>query len=176
VHLHHCTACAAYNATNATGGFNTFTGYFSVPSTTPSQDPDVLYLFPGLQNIDWIPIVDPEPTAAFDIIQPVLQYPGDGGSYYSVKSWWVTLDIGAMASDEVQLNPGDNIFGNMTRTGPLEWFIDSVDSKTGTHTSITAKGLGARLKSQPWAYGTFSYKSVLVACASCGSLQCSIFL
>jgi hypothetical protein len=38
----------------------------------------VLYLFTGLQNVDWIPIVDPTPEA-FDIIQPVLQYPADSG-------------------------------------------------------------------------------------------------
>ena len=35
----------------------------------------------------WIPKVDPHPSQAFDIIQPVLQYPGDNGDYWSVKSW-----------------------------------------------------------------------------------------
>lgn len=33
--------------------------------------------------------MDPEPSQAFDIIQPVLQYPGDSGNYWSVKSWCV---------------------------------------------------------------------------------------
>lgn len=55
--------------------------------SSPASTPDILYIFTGLQNIDWIPKVDPEPSAAFDIIQPVLQYPGDGGDYWSVKSW-----------------------------------------------------------------------------------------
>lgn len=35
-----------------------------------------------------IPIHDPE-VPVFDIIQPVLQYPADGGYYWSVKSWSV---------------------------------------------------------------------------------------
>lgn len=30
---------------------------------------------------------------------------------------WVTLDIGAQASIELRVKPGDVIFGNMTRVG-----------------------------------------------------------
>jgi hypothetical protein len=44
-----------------------------------------------LQNIDWIPKVDPEPSddVDFDIIQPVLQYPGTSISStgWELKSW-----------------------------------------------------------------------------------------
>lgn len=47
--------------------------------------------------------MDPEPSGAFDIIQPVLQYPGDEGNYWSVKSWYVTLKSGALASDEIKV-------------------------------------------------------------------------
>ena len=43
----------------------------SVPNA-PQNDPEVLYIFTGLQNVDWIPIVDPEPPV-FDIIQVVKQ-------------------------------------------------------------------------------------------------------
>lgn len=80
-----------------------------------------LFIFTGLQNVDWvstrewplcsvnlcdervsgsfqlssrsvvqIPIHDPE-VPVFDIIQPVLQYPADGGDWYSVKSWSVSF-------------------------------------------------------------------------------------
>jgi hypothetical protein len=71
-------------------GIGSFVGNFSVPQN-PISDPSVclflliilihfkvLYLFTGLQNVDWIPIVDPTPEV-FDIIQPVLQYPADSG-------------------------------------------------------------------------------------------------
>lgn len=153
---------ANVTAPNMAAGFDAFTGLFSTPSL-PSSQPDVLYLFPGLQNIDWIPIVDPLPTGDFDIIQPVIQFPGDQGNYWSVKSWWVTLDVGAMASNEVQLLPGDKVFGNMTKTGTDAWFINSVNTRTSQATSIIASGIGSRLKSQPWAYGAFQ----LTTCMHC---------
>lgn len=104
------------------------------------------------QNIDWIPKVDPEPSQPFDIIQPVLQYPGDFGNYWSVKSWYVTLNSGATASNEVQVQPGDTIFGNMTRVGPQSWFIGSTSVATGKSTTTTATH--PRLASQPWSYTT----------------------
>jgi hypothetical protein len=50
--------------------YNTFLGNFSVPDA-PAEAPQVLYLFTGLQNINWIPKVMPEPSTPFDIIQPV---------------------------------------------------------------------------------------------------------
>jgi len=118
----------------------------------PAIVPDILYLFTGLQNIDWIPVVDPDPTQDFDIIQPVLQYPGDNGNYWSVKSWYVTLDVGTVASNEVQMNVGDVIFGNMTRTGTAEWYIGSVNTNSGESTEVTVNH--PRLASQPWAYNT----------------------
>jgi hypothetical protein len=63
-----------------------------------------LYFFPGLQNIDWIPKVDPEPLTAFDIIQPVLQYPGTLPGLWDLKSWYVTINSGALTSKAVQVN------------------------------------------------------------------------
>lgn len=117
----------------------------------------------GLQNINWIPKVDPEPTTDFDIIQPVLQYPGDFGAYWSVKSWYVTLNDGALASAEVEVSAGDNIFGNMTRTGPSSWDIISVSSSTLKSTTQTAKN--SRLVDQPWAYNTLE----CYGCSGCST-------
>ena len=132
--------------------FDVFTGYFSVPDV-PAAVPQVLYLFTGLQNIDWIPKVDPEPSADFDIIQPVLQYPaGDGQSGWAVRSWYVTLKAGALASDPIAAQPGDVIFGNMTRTGPESWAVVSTSSQTGATTTQSATN--KRLVQQPWAYTT----------------------
>ncbi len=139
------------------------TNLFNTPDNLPVNTPDVLYLFPGLQNIDWIPKVDPLPTGAFDIIQPVLQYPGDGGNYWSVKSWYVTLNAGYLVSDEIQLNPGDSIFGNQTRLDDTTWFIGSTQQSTGQSTTITAQA--AWLSSQPWAYNTLE----CYGCLDCGS-------
>jgi hypothetical protein len=132
--------------------FTSALGYFSIPDA-PQNPPDILYLFPGLQNIDWIPKVDPIPNA-FDIIQPVLQYPGDNGNYWSVKSWYVTLDAGYMVSDEIQVNSGDAIWGNMTFVGPNTWYIGSTVNSTQQTTAITITSQDNRLSSQPWMYNT----------------------
>ena len=53
----------------------------------------------GVYLRSWIPKVDPEPSQDFDIIQPVLQYPGDSGNYWSVRSWCVfsTADVSSAA-------------------------------------------------------------------------------
>jgi hypothetical protein len=79
-----------YAATNITDTFDAMTNLMSVPDV-PKQLPQILYLFPGLQNIDWIPKVDPEPSVfnPFDIIQPVLQYPGAAEGQWGVRSWYV---------------------------------------------------------------------------------------
>ena len=35
----------------------------------------------------------------------------------------VTLDDGAIQSEEVAMTVGDNVFGNMTQTGPTAWYV-----------------------------------------------------
>lgn len=96
----------------------------------PADDPTALFIFTGLQDDDWIPLLS-QPPANFDIIQPVLQYPAQSGQGWSARSWFVTLDIGAVASDEIAFRQGDVVFGNMTKTGPSQYFIDSVNTRTG---------------------------------------------
>jgi len=141
----------AFTSWNYTGGptIDAFIGNFSVP-VAPRNPPEVLYLFTGLQNVDWIPIIDPEPPV-FDIIQPVLQYPGDNGNYWSVKSWYVTLDQGVVVSAEIRVAVGDQVFGNMTMTGSDTWYIAGVNAQ-GQVSSIDVTR--ARLAKQPWAYNT----------------------
>jgi len=149
----------AYTSFQNPTSFTTFLGYFSVPDE-PQQEPQVLYVFTGLQNVDWIPIVDPPPSE-FDIIQPVLQYPGDYGNYWSVRSWYVTLSHGVQVSDEIQVATGDNVFGNMTSLGGNSWYIaGTVGSKT---TDITVTH--SVLASQPWAYTTIE----CYGCSGCGT-------
>jgi len=152
-------AYTTYQTSNQSG-FDTFLGYFSVPTTNPTYYPQVLYIFTGLQNVDWIPIVDPEPSV-FDIIQPVLQYPADSGNGWSVKSWYVTLNSGVLYSDEILTPNGDNIYGNMTRVAPSTWYIGGTSSKTGQTSAITVNK--PRLATQPWAYNTLE----CYGCRSC---------
>merc|ERR1711916_88373 len=92
------------------GDIASFLGSFSVPNA-PKRDPEVLYIFTGLQDDDWVPLLGPAPSD-FDIIQPVLQYPAEGGNYWSVRSWYVTLTGGSLVSDEIPLSVGGTVFGN----------------------------------------------------------------
>lgn len=142
------TSYAAFEG-DETYGFDTMTNYFSVPDI-PAKTPQILYLFPGLQNVDWIPVVDPD-VAGFDIIQPVLQFPGDRGDYWSIKSWYVTVDGGYLASKEIKVSPGDKVFGNMTMLGTDEWYIGTT-SASGETTEVTVTR--ERLNIQPWSYIT----------------------
>ncbi len=153
-----------YTAFNISGAFDTFLGDFSVPDA-PANYPDILYIFTGLQNIDWIPLVDPanETTNNFDIIQPVLQYPADSGSGYSVKSWYVTLNDGAIYSPELPVNSGDVIFGNMTRFNETTWFVGSTSVAQQQTTSIVVNR--PRLWPQQWAYLTLE----CYGCSGCGT-------
>jgi len=114
----------------------------------------VLYIFPGLQNIDWIPVVDPDPTGAFDIIQPVLQYgktPAGGGAFWGLASWYVTSGGVAVYSTVIPVSAGGWIWGNMTQAGPSTWFIGG--DYNGQSANITVNK-PTTLKSVPNAYCT----------------------
>lgn len=152
------------SALGLSGGFDAFTSTMSVPDT-PKEMPQQLFLFPGLQNYDWIPKVDPLPTSStpFDIIQPVLQYPGPLSSWnkWALKSWYVTINAGALYSEAISgIEPGDTVLCNMTRTGDQTWRISgALASNPGKATVQEANN--ARLKLQPWAY------SAVAECYGC---------
>jgi hypothetical protein len=142
----------AYTSWEYSAGIDVFTGYFSVPNN-PKQVPEVLYIFTGLQNLNWIPLIDPSSSSMgqnFDIIQPVLQYPGDSGNYWSVKNWYVTVVGDVLVSSEIRTVAGDNIFGNMTRTGAESYYIAGTSQKSGKTSSLSVTR--SRLSIQPWAY------------------------
>eukprot|EP00041_Stephanoeca_diplocostata_P035324 m.1241462 g.1241462 ORF g.1241462 m.1241462 type:complete len:318 (+) comp24679_c1_seq1:94-1047(+) len=159
-----------YTAINTTDSFETFTGLMSVPDL-PKEEPQILYLFPGLQNIDWIPKVDKEPTLdnPFDIIQPVLQFPGETRNDWGVRSWYVTVHAGALMSELVSVQPGDAILCNMTHLGGVKWFIGSTVQSTGKQTNqlvdSSDRGASERLAKQPWAYNTVE----CYGCRGCGT-------
>lgn len=136
----------------------------SVPDV-PKNRPQMLYFFPGLQNVDWIPKVDPEPTSKhpFDIIQPVLQYPGTGlfGKKWALKSWYVTVNAGALYSTPITVEEGDSILCNMTRTGPTSFEVVGTLASEPTKATKQSCDNKARLDVQPWAY------SAVTECYGC---------
>jgi len=153
---------AAYNNANNVS-FDAFLGNFNVPQQPSNWDGSaLLYMFTGLQNDNWVPIPsEPDTPPGFDIIQPVLQYgggPDGGGAYWSLASWYVTVDENVFYSNPMQVNAGDNIFGNMTRLNETAWFIGSLDTTSGQSTDVTVDD--PRLNTQPWAYCTLEVYSV----------------
>ena len=142
------------------GSFDQFTSVMSVPDH-PKRRADVLYFFPGLQNVDWIPLVDPEP-ATFDIIQPVLQYPSSAwGGGWGLRSWYVTLRAGAMYSRMISdIEPGDAIMCNMSRTGTQSWRVSGA-LKSDASRATVQEATSERLQMQPWAY------SAVAECYGC---------
>lgn len=60
----------------STGGYSSFLGTFTVPSgALPPVAPQELYLFTGLQNIDWIPKVGWAYTLRlFNLLSLVILY------------------------------------------------------------------------------------------------------
>lgn len=141
-------------------GFSQFLGTFSVPDAPAEYNGQTLFMFTGLQNSNWVPGPDsPTPPADFEIIQPVLQFgpsAGGGGGYWTLASWYVTVDAGFLISPMIQVSAGQEIFGNMTQTGPTQWFIGS-QVVGGQQVTLTANR--QRLKYNPWAYVTLEVYS-----------------
>lgn len=71
------------------------------------------------------------------MISPNNTLKKEGGDYWSVKSWYVTLDSGVLSSNEVRLDVGGTVFGNMTRLSSTTWYIGSTNTATGQTTYIT---------------------------------------
>jgi len=148
-----------YTKMDAGDSVSAFLGNWKVP-TTPQRNGQILYTFTGLQNIDWVP-PEKHPDEPFDIIQPVMQYgrtPAGGGNYWGVASWYVTIKAGALYTKVIAAEPGDIIFGNMTKTGSETWFINSVDLRTKEDAPLTVSK--SILKTQPWAYVTLEVYDV----------------
>jgi len=154
---------SAYNNEN-NKTFSSFIGNFNVPQAPSNWDgAGVLFMFTGLQNDNWIPTPNSpsNPPPGFDIIQPVLQYGAAAngqGNYWSLASWYVTLDENVFYSNSENVNVGDNIFGNMTMVNATSWYIGSYDVTSDKTVEITIND--PRLYTQPWAYCTLEVYTI----------------
>ena len=119
--------------------FDAFTNYMSVPEV-PKARPQVLYLFPGLQNIDWIPKGSRAKIFRHHSTRLAIprRLPTSG---WTLKSWYVTVNAGALFSTAINnIKPGDSIFCNMTRTGDDSWVvIGTVKKHWGKHNADMPK-------------------------------------
>jgi len=116
-------------------------GSWSVPSGPPSNNGQLLYMFPSFQGAGYI-------------IQPVLQWgqsPIGGGAYWAYASWAVFGQTALYATQLKGANPGDQMSGQLALTfndsyngEPRQyWKITSNNNTQGTTSSITATlGMG----------------------------------
>lgn len=89
------------------------------------------------------------------------------GSYWGLASWYLTLSGDTFWSPLIIVNPGDIIYGNMTRYVFIQniirfrikgetWYIGTVLERNMNTTALTVTN--PRLASQPWAYVTLEGK------------------
>lgn len=139
-----------------------FNATWTVPPV-PQEQAQTLFSFSGLQNIDWVP-PQPQPTAFFDIIQPVLQYgysaAGGFEGAWSIASWYVTLTGNTVYSPLKKVPEGGHIYGIMVRTAGESdsWFISTQHVEGNVTSAITVER--NVLVSQPWAYVTMEVYDV----------------
>jgi hypothetical protein len=106
---------------------------WTVPSNPSSQVSQLLYYFPGFQNL----------SGTLSIIQPVMQWGNNGsfgGNYWSIASWFVNTAGVAVHSTPKTVATGNIIDGSMvgsscTAAGSCTWTITT--KVRGSATLIT---------------------------------------
>ncbi len=119
--------------------------WWLVPSSPRANDGQVLYFFPGLEDIN-----DPNTS----ILQPVLEWVG---GQWTITSWNCCLSGIVVASTPVNVSSGDLIYGSMTNTcgkGALTcatWNVLTLDVSTGQSTTLADTPSDGQVFN--WAFG-----------------------
>ena len=138
---------------------------WTVPPAPKRNDGQVLYFFPGLEDID----------SGASILQPVL------GWYYgqwTIASWNCCLNGVATNSTPVNVSPGDQIYGSVTNNCAVgtvlcaTWNVLTVDLSTGESTTLA--NTPSEGQTFNWAFGGVLEAYYIDHCADYppdGSLQ-----
>jgi hypothetical protein len=122
---------------------------WTVPPTPTANDGQVIYLFPGLEDIN----------DRVGILQPVLGWNADFSSAWGIASWdYVNSGSGTLyESSPVRVNPNDLISGTIQSdcsAGTLtcgSWTITTKDQNTGS--STVASQVSNNGQTLNWAFG-----------------------
>jgi hypothetical protein len=139
----------------ATDSYSSLLSLFTVPPIPHRDDGQLLYFFPGLEDI----------VATQSILQPVLQY---YGKQWAVANWNCCLNNITTESKLIKVSPGDKIFGTITADCPpgtnycAKWTVFSLDLHTGT--STTLKNTPADGQVFNWAFGAVMEPYYVVNC------------
>lgn len=136
------------NANVATGSLNESYGglvaTWTVPPQPTNQEGQVLFFFPGLEDI----------SNTESILQPVLQW---AGGQWSVANWNCCLNNIVTESTPVNVNPNDRILGSISNNcGPGQvvcatWNVLSMDLSTGANTTLSHTPSAGQVFN--WAFG-----------------------
>jgi len=147
------------NANTTTGSPNISYGAliatWRVPPAPRANDGQVLYFFPGFEDID---------DQQTSILQPVLEW------YYgwSIASWNCCLNGIVTNSPGVGVRSGDEIYGSITSTCPAgtlscaTWNVLTLDLSTGQSTTLGSTPSQGQVFN--WAFGGVLEPYYVIAC------------
>jgi hypothetical protein len=128
---------------------------WTVPPQPPSDDGQVLYFFPGFEDVDGVQ----------SFLQPVL---GWFQGQWTIASWNCCLNGIITNSPQVNVSPGDRIYGSITSTcsaGTLTcatWNVLSVDLSTGESTTLGDTPSDGQTFN--WAFGALFEPYYILSC------------
>jgi hypothetical protein len=128
-----------------------------VPPHPKATDGQVLFFFPGLEDID-----NPQTS----ILQPVLQW---AARQWSIASWNCCLSNIVTESPVIDVSPGDSIYGSITSACPAGtvscslWNVLTVDLSTGESTILSNTPSDGQVFN--WAFGGVVEPYYIVSCA-----------
>jgi hypothetical protein len=131
-------------AGSPTSSFGALIAWWQVPPQPRADDGQVLFFFPGLEDIN----------QTQSILQPVLAW---SNGQWSIASWNCCLSGIVVVSPAVNVSPGDLIYGSITNTcgkGTLmcsTWNVLSVDVSTGRSTTLSDTPSDGQVFN--WAFG-----------------------
>jgi hypothetical protein len=131
-------------SSSSTKSFGGLLAIWMVPSNPRGQDDQVLFFFPGFEDIN-----DTQ-----SILQPVLQL---NQGQWSIASWNCCLNGITTSSPAVSVHSGDEIYGSITNNCPAgtyacsAWNVLSLDLSTGESTTLSNTPSDGQ--SFNWAFG-----------------------
>lgn len=116
-------------STTLATGSNRLRANMTVPANPKVQLDQTLYLFPGLED----------GSNVVTILQPVLGWNGYGANNWTIASWNCCKDGTIYVGNNVVVQPGDLIVGNMVHNAGQNWTITAIDRTRPTLPAATLR-------------------------------------
>ena len=150
---------AQINTGSPTVSYGALIATWTVPPQPTSNDGQTLYFFPGFQDINGAV------NGVYTILQPVL---GWAGGQWSIASWNCCISGVISQSSQVNVSPGDQIYGSITSTCPAgtlscpTWNVLTLDMSTGDSTTLADAPSDGQIFN--WAFGAVLEPYYIVSC------------